>query len=322
MPRAVNFNSAYNLVDLFEKFGDEDRCRLYLEKLRWPCGVACVRCESKKISRIKKRNQYHCDACNHSFSVKAGTIFHDSHLSLVKWFMAIFIISEAKKGISALQLKRTLHVTYKTAWFMCHRIREAVKDVDHAELLSGIVECDETYIGGKGHNMHTDVKRRRGIEGKTGPRTAGKTMVMGAIQRRGDVRLRVGHMPSKEELQTFIRAKIADETEAIMTDQHRSYQGIADQNTRHETVDHFKKEYVRGDVHTNSIENVWSLFKRSIIGSYHQISVAHMDRYIDEFEFRFNNRGNPYLFRDTLLNLLTTSNIEYKQLIGKKDRAA
>ncbi|HKO42075.1 MAG TPA: IS1595 family transposase [Pyrinomonadaceae bacterium] len=322
MPRSVNYNSAYNLIDLFEKFGDEDRCRLYLEKLRWPKGVQCVRCQSLKISRIKKRNQYHCDACNHTFSVKAGTIFHDSHLSLVKWFMAIFIISEAKKGVSALQLKRTLHVTYKTAWYMCHRIREAVKDVDHCELLSGIVECDETYVGGKAKFMHEDVKKRRGIGGKGYQRTAGKTMVMGAIQRRGDVRLKVGHAPSKEELQAFIRAKIADECTSIMTDENRSYDGVADHNTRHETVDHFKKEWVRGDVHTNTLENVWSLFKRSIIGSYHQLSVKHMDRYLDEFEFRFNNRGNPYLFRDTLLNLLTTSNIEYKQLIGKKEKAA
>ena len=321
MPRSVNHNSATNLIDLFDKFGDEDRCRLYLEKLRWPCGVQCVRCESKKISRIKKRNQYHCDACNHIFSVKAGTIFHDSHLSLVKWFMAIFIISEAKKGISALQLKRTLHVTYKTAWYMCHRVREAVKDVDHSELLSGIVECDETFIGGKAKYMHANVKLRKGIS-SSGYRTAGKTMVMGAIQRRGDVRLKVGNKPTKEELQAFIRAKIADECEAIMTDDNKSYKGVADSNTRHETVDHMHKEYVRGDVHTNTMENVWSLFKRSIIGSYHQISVAHMDRYLDEFEFRFNNRGNPYLFRDTLLNLLTTSNIEYKQLIGKKAKAA
>jgi len=319
MPRAVNHRSATNLVDLFERFGSEDKCRLYLEKLRWPQGVTCVRCESKKISRIKKRNQYHCDACNHIFSVKAGTIFHDSHLSLVKWFMAIFIISEAKKGISALQLKRTIQVTYKTAWYMCHRIREAVKDVDHCDLLTGIVECDETWIGGKAKFMHEDAKVRKGI-GKYGNRTAGKTMVMGAIQRRGDVRLKVGTAPSKEELQSFIRAKIADECASIMTDENRSYEGIADKNTRHQTVDHFKKEWVRGDVHTNTLENVWSLFKRSIIGSYHQISVAHLDRYLDEFEFRFNNRGNPYLFRDTLLNLLTTSNIEYKQLIGKKEK--
>lgn len=317
MPRAVNFNPAYNLVDLFEKFGDEDRCRLYLEKLRWPSGVACVRCESKKISRIKKRNQYHCDPCNHNFSVKAGTIFHDSHLSLVKWFMAIFIISEAKKGISALQLKRTLRVTYKTAWFMCHRIREAVKDAD-STLLSGICELDETFIGGKAKNMHK-AERARKIQGRG---AFGKATVLGAIERGGNVRLDMAINRERETLKAFIAAKLADETSAIMTDDFPAYDGCGDTNTRHETVNHSAKEWVRGNVHTNTLENVWSLFKRSIIGSYHQISVTHLDRYLDEFEFRFNNRGNPYLFRDTLLNLLTTSNIEYKQLIGKKERAA
>jgi transposase-like protein len=309
--------SEMDLMTLFEKFGNDEKCRMYLERLRWPEGVRCVRCQSEKISRIYKRNQFACDSCKYQFSATAGTIFHDSHLPLMKWFAAIYLLSESKKGMSANQLKRTLKVAYKTAWYLCHRIREAVKDAD-CSLLSGIVECDETYIGGKGKFMHESVKRRRGIEGKGGPRTAGKTMVMGAIQRRGGVRLQVGNRPTKEELQAFVRAKIADECTAIMTDENRSYQGIADRNTRHETVDHFSKEWVRGDVHTNTLENVWSLFKRSIIGSYHQISVKHMDRYLDEFEFRFNNRDNPFLFRDTLLRLLATSNLEYKKLTSDK----
>lgn len=312
--------SDMDLMKLFDRFGSTEKCRLYLERLRWPEGVRCIRCQSSKISLIQKRKQFDCDTCHYQFSVTAGTIFHDSHLPLPKWFAAIFLICESKKGISALQLKRTLKVAYKTAWYLCHRIREAVKDADTSPL-SGIVECDETYIGGKGKYMHASVKRRKGIA-STGYRTVGKTMVMGAIQRRGGVRLQVGHRPTKEELQAFVRAKIADETEAIMTDENRSYRGIADHNTRHETVDHWKKEYVRGDVHTNTMENVWSLFKRSIIGSYHQISVKHLDRYLDEFEFRFNNRNNPYLFRDTLLRLLASTNLEYKNLVNDDDEAA
>lgn len=318
MPRPINRPVDMNLITLFERFGDEDRCRVYLEKLRWPKGVTCLRCQSEKISRIKKRHQFHCDACQYQFSVKSGSIFHDSHLPLTKWFCAIFLLSESKKGMSALQLKRTLKVAYKTAWYLCHRIREAVKDAD-CEMLNGVVECDETWIGGKGKNMHESVKRRKGI--RRGSQMMGKTMVMGAIQRRGGVRLQVGNRPSKEELQTFIREKIANETMAIMTDENKSYRGIADHNTRHETVDHFKKEYVRGDVHTNTLENVWSLFKRSIIGSYHQVSVKHLDRYLDEFEFRFNNRENSFLFRDTLLRLLNSTNLEYKNLIADEDAA-
>lgn len=321
MVKATKAKAEMDLMTLFEKFGNDEKCRMYLERLRWPEGVRCVRCQSDKISQIYKRNQFHCDPCKYQFSATAGTIFHDSHLPLMKWFAAIYLLSESKKGMSANQLKRTLKVAYKTAWYLCHRIRAAVKDAD-CTLLNGIVECDETYIGGKGKFMHKDVKRRKGIglKGMGLSPTAGKTMVMGAIQRRGGVRLKVGKAPTKEELQSFIRAKIADETTAIMTDEHRSYQGIADANTRHETVDHYRQEWVRGDVHTNTLENVWSLFKRSIIGSYHQISVKHLDRYLDEFEFRFNNRDNPFLFRDTLLRLLATSNLEYKELT--KEQAA
>lgn len=312
MPRSVNYKSATNLIDLFEKFGNDEKCRMYLEKLRWPDAVKCIRCQSEKISRIYKRNQFHCDACQYQFSVTAGSIFHDSHLPLMKWFAAIYLLSESKKGMSALQLKRTLKMSYKTAWFLCHRVREAVKD-DSCELLNGIIECDETYVGGKAKNIHKSklAKMRKGREGYDN-----KTIVMGAIQRGGKVRLEVGKtLPAtKETLHAFIKSKIDDEAKAIFTDEHKGYIGIEDENTLHVTVDHARKEWVRGIVHTNTLENVWSLFKRSIVGSYHQVSVKHLDRYVDEFEFRFNNRHNPYLFRDTLLRLLATPNIEYKKL--------
>jgi transposase-like protein len=307
--------SEVNLMTLFERYGNDEKCRMYLERLRWPNGVQCVKCGSEKISRIYKRNQFHCDSCKYQFSVTAGTIFHDSHLPLMKWFAAIYLLSESKKGMSALQLKRTLKVAYKTAWYMCHRIREAVKD-DNCEMLQGIVECDETYIGGKAKNIHRSklAKMKKSVYGYEN-----KTMVMGAIERGGNVRLQVGELPAtKETLHAFIRAKLADEANAVFTDEHKGYQGIEDWNTLHVTVDHARKEWVRGIVHTNTLESVWSLFKRSIVGSYHQVSVKHLNRYVDEFEFRFNNRNNPYLFRDTLLRLLQTPNIEYKQLTSNK----
>jgi transposase-like protein len=237
---------------------------------------------------------------------------------LMKWFAAIYLLSESKKGMSALQLKRTLKVAYKTAWYLCHRIREAVKDDANCELLSGIVECDEMYVGGKAKYMHKSrlAKMERGIMGYDN-----KVMVLGAIERGGKVRLSKGDKPAtKEVIRAFIKAKIAGECSLIATDQHSGYEGIADHNTLHATVDHSKKQYVRGIVHTNTLENVWSLFKRSVIGSYHQVSEKHLDRYLDEFEFRFNNRNNAYLFRDTLLRLLQTSNLEYKQLT--KEQAA
>lgn len=308
--------SDIDLITLFEKFGNDEKCRMYLERLRWPNGVRCVRCGSEKISHIYKRNQFACDSCQFHFSVTAGTIFHDSHLSLMKWFAAIYLLSESKKGMSALQLKRTLKVAYKTAWYLCHRVREAVKNDADCEMLKGIVECDETYIGGKAKNMHkSKIAKLNRIRGGYD----NKTMVLGAIERGGNVRLQVGgKMANREILHAFIKAKLADETDLIVTDEHSGYQGVADKDTLHATVNHFQKEWVRGIVHTNTLESVWSLFKRSIVGSYHQISVKHLDRYLDEFEFRFNNRNNPYLFRDTLLRLLQTSNLEYKDLTSDK----
>ena len=318
-PKRKVVKSEMNLIDLFEKFGNDEKCRIYLEKLRWPDGVRCLRCESDKISRIYKRNQFHCDSCQYQFSATAGTIFHDSHLSLMKWFAAIYLLSESKKGMSALQLKRTLKVAYKTAWYLCHRIREAVKDAD-TSLLSGICEVDETYLGGKPANMH-EAKRKKIRRSPKGYEH--KTMILGAVERGGNVRLAVGgKTPEREVLHAFIKAKLADETAVICTDQHVSYKGIADNDTIHGTVDHTQKEWVRGIVHTNTLESVWSLFKRSVVGSYHQVSVKHLDRYLDEFEFRFNNRNNPYLFRDTLLRLLASTNIEYKNLVADEDEAA
>jgi len=303
-----------DLITLMDKFGSDEKCRAYLENLRFPDGVFCLRCKSKKISRIYKRNQFVCDACDYQFSVTVDTIFHNSHLPLQKWFAAIYLMCESRKGISANQLKRTLNVAYKTAWYLCHRIRKAVENADDA-LLTGIIECDETFIGGKAKNMHK-ADRERKIQGRG---SVGKAMVLGAMQRGGDVRLIREQRPDRKTLHAFIKARIAADAECIMTDDFPAYEGIGDADTRHETVNHSGGEYVRydasGDVHTNGVENVWSLFKRSIVGAYHQISEKHLDRYLDEFEFRFNNRNNPYLFRDTLLKLIASDNLEYKELI-------
>ncbi len=292
-----------NLSDLIDRFGDEDRCRAYLEDLRWPDGPRCPRCDSDKVSRIVKRNQFDCDSCRYQFSVTAGTLFHDSHLPLRKWFLAIYLLAESKKGMSARQLGRTLGTSYKTAWYLAHRIRAAMGD-DDQPLLRGIVEVDETFTAG----------RRIGA-GRGGYRDADNPPVVGAAQRGGEVRLRVVHDRTKGTLHGFIRQHVADETEAIYTDEWVGYQGLADEDTRHEVVNHAAAEYVRADVHTNTMENVWSLFKRGIVGSYHQISAKHLPAYLDEMEFRFNNRENPYLFRDTLLVLIHGEAPPYAKLV-------
>jgi transposase-like protein len=289
-----------NLISLVDRFHDEDRCRTYLEKLRWPDGLQCPRCGGEIISRIKTRNQLDCDSCRYRFSVTAGTIFHDSHLPLWKWFVAVYLIVESKKSINANQLKCMLGTTYRTAWYLSHRIRAAFKEVD-AQLLKGIVEADETFVGGEVWGMG------RGYTGN-------KAVVVGAIQRDGGIRLQVVSARDRETLQGFVRENVSGETEAIYTDDWKAYQGIADQDTKHETVNHFEKEYVRGDVHTNSMENVWILLQRSIIGSYHHVSTKHLDAYLDELEFRFNNRENPHMFRDALCKLLVANSLPYAKL--------
>ena len=297
-----------DIVKLFQEYGTDEACRDYLEHLRWPNGIECPKCGGKSISRIKTRKKLDCNACRHRFSVTTGTVFQDSHLPLPKWFAAVYLLCEAKKGMSALQLKRTLGVAQKTAWYLCHRIRAAMIDPD-AEPLTGIVEADETYIGGKMRRGTYKTKREA-----TQHRLDNKTTVLGAIERGGKLRVRVAPDSEQETVHGFLREHVADEAEAIYTDSHRSYRGVADHNTRHEYVNHTADEWVRGDVHTNTVESAWSLFDRAVIGSYHKVSKKHLPAYLQEFEYRFNNRDNPYLFRDVLLRLLDSDNLTYKEL--------
>lgn len=285
-----------------DRFRDEDACVEFLETLRWPDGPRCPRCDSASVSRIDTRIQLDCNDCRYRFSVTAGTIMHDTKLPLYKWLVAIYLIVESKKGISANQLKRTIGVSYKTAWYLCHRIREAMKDSDgDGPTLFGIVEVDETLVGGK----------RRGVG--HGNRI-GKTWVAGAVQRDGQIRLEKVAKNDRRSLHAFIHKHTRPDTEAIYTDELRSYIGIADEDTRHESVRHSLDEWVVGDVHTNSVEGVWSLFKRSIIGAFHKVSVKHMDAYLSELEYRFNNRDNPFIFRDVVRRIMQNEHLSYADL--------
>jgi transposase-like protein len=291
---------AVNLLSLMEDFDTDAECRAYLSELRWPNGVECPRCQSKSISKIAARKIYECNECRYQFSVTAGTIFNDSHLPLPKWFMAIFLITESRKGMSALQLKRLLKVSYKTAWYLCHRIREAMRTDDHAPL-SGVIEVDETYVGGRARGAGRGNHRKN------------KAIVVGALQRGGEIRVRTSKSNDRKSLHAFVQ-ECAPNPSRIMTDEWTGYLGIGDHDTTHETVNHSAKEYVRGDVHTNSVESAFGLFKRALVGSFHRVSEKHLDRYLDEFEFRFNNRKNRYLFRDTLLRLTKGSALPYEKL--------
>src|SRR5438034_6922284 len=194
-----------NLPKLFAQFGSDEKCREQLTTLRWPKGVVCPRCQSESISRVIDRDQYDCNACRYQFSTTSGTIFHDTHLPLSKWFLAIYLMTESKKGMSALQIKRTLCIAYETAWYLCHRIRAAMREIN-SELLRGIVEVDETYVGGKVRGMG------RGYKGN-------KTIAIGADQRSGKIRLQVISNATKEILYKFIHDNTDLQTEAIHTDQ-------------------------------------------------------------------------------------------------------
>ena len=266
--------------------------------------MACIRCGDARADAIERRGQWQCRSCDYQFSVTAGTIMHRSHLPLRKWFIAIYLMCESRKGMSANQLKRTLGVQYKTAWYLCHRIREAMGNDSFAgPTLFGIVEVDETMVGGKARGKGSGYK-------------GNKHWVAGAIERGG--RVRIERVPDirKHTLQDFVRRTVSDEAEAVYTDELRAYIGLDTDTRRHETVSHGREEWVVGDVHTNSVEGVWSLFKRSIAGTFHKMSVKHMDRYLEELEWRFNNRNNPHIFRDTLARIMHTDPLQYRELIA------
>jgi transposase-like protein len=294
-----------NLVTLIEQFGSEDRCRAYLEALRWPDEIRCPRCQSDKISQIVKRNQFDCDACRYQFSVTAGTIFNDSHLPLWKWFLCVYLLCESKKGMSANQIKRTLGTSYKTAWYLCHRIRAAMKEVN-PEPLGGVVEMDETFVGGRIHG--------RGVQAGVD----NKITVIGIKQRNGDLRFFKAEDVRSGTLAKYIKENISADVEVVMTDDWGAYPKAMIQSgingRKHKTVNHSAGIYVDGDITTNGIESAFSLLKRGIIGSWHKVSAKHLPAYLDEMTFRFNNRANPYLFRDTLFKLLEAPVLEYKKL--------
>ena len=289
-----------DMMRLMAKYNNDDSCREYLTKLRWHDDIACPHCGSKLIRNSYTRSVYDCASCRYQFSVTSNTIFHDSHLPLPKWFIAIYLMIESKKGMSANQMKRTLNVSYKTAWYLCHRIRNAMTE-QNPKPLNNIVEIDETWVGGKRENVG------HGYKGN-------KVVAIGAVERNGKTRLQSIGDRKHDTLHNFIKDTAAPNAKAIYTDDFPAYNGIGDKNTKHETVNHSADEWVHGDVSTNSIENIFSLFKRSVMGSYHKVSKKHLDAYLDELEWRFNNRENPFLFRDTLLKLIKSDNLEYKEL--------
>jgi transposase-like protein len=292
-------------------FSDPDRCFQYALNLRWPNGiVSCPRCGSEKHSFISTRRMWFCKGCKKQFTLKVGTIFEDSPLGLDKWLCAYWMLCNCKNGISSCEVARTIGITQKSAWFMLHRIRKTMQD-DSGIKFSGEVEADETFIGGKARNMHI-TKRERRITGTGGK---DKTAVMGILERGGKIRTTVIPNRKRAALQAEVK-KHVEAGSALYTDALLSYHGLAG-DFAHQVVDH-AVEYVNGRIHTNGLENFWSLLKRGINGTYVSIEPFHLFRYLDEQSFRYNNRknmGDQARFETAMKNV-AGKRLTYNELIG------
>lgn len=269
-------------------FFDAEAARDFLEAIRWPDGPVCPHCDGETAYKITPRKPgaktrpglYKCRDCRKQFTVTVGTIFEQTRIPLNKWLYAIHLMAASKKGVSALQVQRALKVTYKSAWFLCHRIRKAMEEEGLGELLSGTVEVDETYVGGK---------PRRQSRNEPAEKVKEKAAVMTIIERNGNARSEMVTDLSGSNLQAIIRQKV-DEDARMMTDGLLAYEGLIAHFRDHQAVDH-SREYVRdGDIHVNTAESFFSLFKRGIIGAFHHISKRHLPRYVAEFDFRWNRR--------------------------------
>jgi len=305
-----------NLLDIYKELNTEAKCLAFLEHMRWPDGVKCLSCESLRITRItakgklnKKsgkrspdRELYQCNECRFQFTATTGTVYHDTHLPLSQWFLAIALITESKKGISANQLARALGVQYRTAWYLAHRIRKAMVEAN-APKLKGTVEIDETYIGGK----------HRGHKGKM----KSKDVVIGVRERGGDLRLVQTPDNKAETVYQVIADHVDKDVQKIMTDESPIYNFETTylHKVPHDRIKHKDKIYVRGDVHTNTVESAFSLFKRGLTGAFHKVSLKHLQRYLNEFSFRFNNRKAADLFGMTVRRMALAGSLPYATLI-------
>lgn len=303
-----------NLRELIATMPDEKTCRDYVAKQRWPDGVVvCPHCGFNKCYVIENGRKYKCGSskCYKKFSVTVGTIFEASNVPLNKWLTAAYLASAHKKGISSYQLARDIGVSQKTSWFMLHRIREAMRTKEF-KALQNIVEVDEVYMGGKVSNMS---KTKRTKLRETGMTMKTKTMVVGLIERDGNLRLiAAGKDTSANTIHPIVKGNV-DKEAVIITDSSASYIGLDEHFTGHEVVNHAEQEYVRDRSHTNTIEGAFSHFKRSVYGVYHQISTKHLSRYCDETMFRYNLRkmGDAERFNFCLTKI--TGRLKWKSLV-------
>ena len=294
-----------NLVDINTMFATDAKCRELLVRLRWPEGPQCLRCKMPVVELETEKQIFYCKDCDYQFTVTAGTIFNDSHLPLNKWFIAVLLLCEAKKGMSACQVQRTLGIgSYRTAWYLCHRIRAAMVEVNRP-MLSGKVEMDETYVGGKNWWQGKEAKNDN------------KEVVIGIRQRGGDLRFFHASDAKSGTLEKYIRENISEDVDILFTDDWKAYRSAAKhlrKDGRHKTIRHKLRVYAKGDTYTSTVESAFSLLKRGIMGTWHKISAKHLQAYCEEMTFRFNRRKNSDLFLDTLRHMVTAPVLTFEKL--------
>lgn len=274
-----------NLTQIMQDFSDHDMCIRHLEKIRWDNTPVCPYCKSEKTSARLNENRHICNGCNSSFSVLVGTIFQASKLPLPKWFIAICLITNAKKGLSSLQLSRDIGVNKDTAWYVQKRIRQAMDE--GGSMLTGIVESDESYMGGSLTNMSEDKKNAKGFH-RTGMEH--KTPVLGMVERQGRVIVRVIEKAWGEEIRPLI-TELIEKNSVLVTDGFGAYHAMGEHFKEHIVLNHSKKIRRIGEYHTNTIEGFWSMFKRAVTGQFHKISPEHLQDYLNELCFKYNNRN-------------------------------
>jgi transposase-like protein len=294
------------LIDIITLFDTDERCRELLVRLRWPNGVECPRCKMPSVELATAKQLFYCKGCDYQFSVTSGTVFNDSHLPLQKWFLAALLLCESRKGHSANQMKRELGVSYKTAWYLCHRIRFAMTEVQ--KMLDGTVEVDETYVGGKGRGTGKGNYRQH------------KETVIGIIKRDGELKFIHVKQATSTAIREVLEEHISEDVDVIVTDESVLYsKGLPKtQRSKRQTVNHNAEEYVRYEngfmVTTNTVESAFSLFKRGIIGTWHRVSPKHLAAYLNEMTFRFNRRKSHTLFLDTLHHMVTSPVLTFQRL--------
>ncbi len=295
-----------NIIQIFRQFPTQESCIAHLEQARWNGTPVCPYCGSTNTNSLVKELRHHCNGCRKSFSVTVGTIFHDTRLPMQKWFLAISLILNAKKGISARQLARDLEVNKDTAWSMGMRVRDAMKD--DGKLLTGIVEMDETYVGGKPRKGNDRDDDQDGGNTSTRGRGTKKIPVVGAVERGGNVKAAKATKDTlkSKDLNELIRKYINPQGSVLVTDEYRGY-NKASKILKHYRINH-SQCYASGDIHTNNIESFWAIVKRGIIGQYHKVSGKHLDRYLDEFCYRYNARklDASLVFNSTVNRMLTS----------------